>query len=396
MRLKILISTSTIMETWEAYTAIARRLLDEGQEVAILGKPDLALPEHPNLKIFTTLTEAKEFEPNIVLPLDLGAGTALQNYWESCRAHTLYKDSLGLFVQKLRSFGLSILATAGLPTVPHMVLSNSNDLLRFEARKLESAEAVWQLYPDHPQFLDPNEQGGLAVQTVEGQHLSFCCFVSDSKPGKEEEEIPAVLPPLAFMPLLGLLRRGGLQDYRGLVAQFIHSPAAMSLSKRVKAACQTIGLKGLVFLDMVYPAEGEGLAVRLYTAAPAGFMTLLMQSGILEGKFHETMLSLLKDRRFALRHNREIFWSLLVSNPLYQTNVPEVAWNSVAGLVSCPKLPLPSYDFGYLALDNQKNIPDSIWEHCPTAEVKLDLTESEEKFSKVLESLGLQEKEEVK
>jgi len=384
------------METWEAYTSIARRLLDEGQEVAILGKPELALPEHPNLQIFHTLTQAKEFEPNIVLPLDLGAGTALQNYWESCRAHTLYKDSLGLFIQKLRSFGLSILASAGLPTVPHMVLSNSNDLLRYEARKQEDPEAKWGIYPDHPHCLSASEEGGLAVQTVEGQALSFCCFVSDSKPGKDDEEIPSVLPPLAFMPLLGLLRRGGIQDYRGLVAQFVHSPAAMTLSRKVKAACQTIGLKGLVFLDMLYPADKDGLAVRLYTAAPAGFMTLLMQSGLLEGKFHETMLSLLKDRRFSLRHSREIFWSLLVSNPVYQTNVPEVAWNSVPGLVSSPRLPLPNYDFGYLALDNQKNIPDSIWEHVPSAEVKLDLAESEEKFSKVLETLELREKEEVK
>jgi len=396
MQLKILISTSTIVETWEAYTSIARRLLDEGQVVGILGKTELQLPEHPNLHIFHTLTEAKEFEPNIVLPLDHGAGTALQNYWESCRAHTLYKDALGLYLQKLRSFGLSILASAGLPTVPHMVLSNSNDLLRFEARKQEDAEAVWDLYPDHPLFLSPTEHGSLAIQTVVGQALSFCCFVSDSKPGKEDEEIPAVLPPLAFMPLTGLLRRGGVQDYRGVVAQFVHSPAAMMLSRRVKAACQTIGLKGLVFLDMVYPEKGDGMAVRLYTAAPAGFMTLLMQSGILTGKFHETMNSLLKDRRFALRHNREIFWSLLVGNPAYATNVPEVAWNSVPGLVSSPRLPIPSYEFGYLALDNQKNIPESVWEQCPTAEVKLDLTDSEEKFSKLLDTLGLCEKEEVK
>ena len=393
MQLKLLVSVSNIMETWEVYVALVRRLLDEGQIVGVLGPESLSLPEHPNLSIFHNLSQAKEFEPNVTLPLDLGAATALQHYWDNCRAHTLYKDRLGLALQQLRSFGLDMLASAGIPTVPHMVLANTNDLLRYEARKSEDSGAVWEIFPDHPQFVQPAEEGNLAVQVVEGDTLSFCFFVSDAKPGKDDGE--SVHPPLAFKPVTGLLDKGGIQDYRGLLAKFTNSGKALMLSRKVKQAAQAIGLRGLVFLDMVYPEGKSGLGVRLHTATPPGFMSMLLFSGILEGRFHEVLHSLLKDRRFELKYKDHIFASLLVGNPLYQTQSEEIPWNSVPGLVSSPKLPIPDYKIGYVTFQQDGQVPEALWDQVPTAEVKMSLSRHYEEFSALLEKLELQDSKEA-
>ena len=391
MNLKILITMSSIMPVWEPCAALVKRLLAEGQKVGVLGPTGLYLGDHENLQVFDSLSEAKDFEPNITLPLDPQAAAAIFKYWTGPKHHSLYKDELSLALNHLRSFGLSILASAGLPTVQHMVLANSNDVLRFEARKKSEMYQDWQTFHDHPLSLEPVEMGSLAVAVEDGKRLSFCILVSDSKPLKEEGEdaMPAHLPPIAFSPLRGLLRRGGVKDFRGVVAQVVKSPAAMTLSKRVKAACQSVGLKGVVFLDVLYPeGDSAGQAIRLYAQAPAGFLSLLLHSGILSGKFHETLNSLLKDKRFPLTHEEGPHVSLVVGDPSCSSearlDLPEV--------VSRPfGLPVNTYELGYLTLNGSMDIPEGIWEQHPTAEVKLDLQESLKEFSGLLKSLGLVE-----
>lgn len=373
--------------------ALTTRLLEENQKVGILAREPLSgFPEHENLQIFTTLNEAKDFEPNITLPLDAQTAVAIFNYWTDSKSHSLYKDSLSLALNQLRSFGLSVLASAGVPTVQHMVLANQNDLLRFEARKQSELYQNWQLYPDHPMALDAAETGNLAVAVEDGRRLSFCVFTSDSKPLKEEGEgaCPAHLPPIAFTYLKGLLRKGGVKDYRGVLAQVVNTPVALSLSKKVKAACQSIGLKGVVFLDMLYCGEDkDGQALRLYAQAPPGFLSLLLHSGILAGRFHETLHSLLKDRRFNLAYTPGPHVSLLVGNP-----AQSAVSLSVPGMVTPPALPVAEYALGYLTLGGRMDIPDVIWEQHPTAEVKLDLEDSLEEFSGLLKDLKLVEEAE--
>ena len=390
MKLKILITTSSVMNTWEACTALSSKLLSEGQSVGVLGPTDLRLPAHPELQVFQSLSQAKDFEPNMVLPLDVHAASALFNYWDNCKAHSLYKDKLGLALNQLRSFGLSILASAGVPTVNHMVLSNSNDLLRFEAKK-QTEPGEWELFPDHPLGVSPSDQGNLAIQKHSGKALSLCFLVSDSKAVKDEaEDAPAYLPPFAYMPVKGLLRRGGLQDYRGLVGKFVASPAAMALSRKVKAACQSVGVKGLVFLDQLYTGR-EGVASRLHSSSPPGFLSLFLHSGVLGGAVHEMLLSLLKDRRFQLKFFPELHWSLSVTNPLYQMDSAPIQEGEVPGFVAAPPLPLPNYELGYLTGVDGTDVPESLWEVCPTAEVKLDLEASRAEFVALLAELGLEE-----
>lgn len=392
MQIKILLATSSIMDTWEACTALSRKLLDENQLVGILGPEGLSQQPHDNLQIFHTLKEAQEFEPRVVLPLDAGAAGTIMNYWEDCKAHTLYKDRLGLALNQLRSFGLSILASAGLPTVNHMVLSNQNDYLRYEAKR-QAEPGEWELFIDHPLASVPEAQGNLAVQKAYGDELSMCFLVSDSKAVKGEDDgAPVCLPPLAFRPLRGLLRKGGIKDYRGLVGKFVTSPAALALSRKVKSACQSIGLKGLVFLDQIYGKEG--LAVRLHSTAPPGFLSLLLHSGLLEGPFHEIMLSLLKDRRFPLRHSAEARVGLVVGNAMYQVDRAPIEWGAVPGLVPAPSLPVPCYEMGYVTPGPGMNVPEDIWDICPTAEVKLDLGAELEEFSTLLLKLGLEKEKE--
>ncbi len=387
MQLKILVTTSSIMDTWEPLVALTSCLLKENQLVGVMGPGDLSLPEHENLQLFSTLGQAKEFEPNVVLPLDVQAAGAMFNYWENCKAHSLYKDRLGLALNQLRSFGLSLLASAGVPTVNHMVISNQNDLLRFEAKR-QSEPGDWDMFYDHPLAMAPNEQGNLAVQKAEGVELSFCFLVSDSKAVKgEEDEAPAYFPPIAFAQLKGLLRKGGRKDYRGLVGQFVSSPAALSLSRKVKAACQSIGLKGLVFLNLVY-VEGQPLATRLHSTSPPGFLSLLLYSGILTGPLHEMLLGLLKDRRFPLGHSEGMHWSLMVGNPSYASSEP-LDWSSLPEVVGSPRLPVPSYEAAYLTMGPEKNIPEGVWDICPMAEVKLDLEAEEAGFKQLLSDLGL-------
>lgn len=389
MQLKILLSMSSIMPVWEPCAALVKKLLAEGQKVGVLAPMGTYLGDHENLEVFDSLSQAKNFEPNLTLPLDPQAAAAIFNYWTGPKSHSLYKDELSLALNHLRSFGLSILASAGVPTVQHMILANSNDVLRYEARKRNEESADWQTFNDSPTYLEPAEMGNLAVAVEEGQRLSFCILVSDSKPLKEEGEdaMPAHLPPIAFTPLRGLLRKGGVKDFRGVVAQVVTNTAAMTLSKKVKAACQSIGMKGVVFLDMLYPeGDKEGQAIRLYAQAPSGFLSLLLHSGILAGKFHETLHSLLKDRRFPLAHAEGPHVSLVVGDPSCSSearlDIPDVVPRPLG-------LPVSPYELGYLTLAGSMDIPEEIWEQHPTAEVKLDLQESLEEFSQLLGSLGL-------
>lgn len=385
MQIKVLLITSTIMDTWEPLTAMTMRLLEENQLVGILGPTGLSMHPHPNLQLFTMLPDAREFQPNIVIPLDIGAAHAMLSYWGDCKAHTLYKDKLSLAVHQLRSFGLSLLSSAGIQTVNHMVLSNQNDLLRFEAKK-QSEPGEWELFADHPDARLPSEMGNLAVQKAFGESLSLCVLVNDSKAGREEGATQ--LPPIAFKPLQGLLRKGGLKDHRGLVGAFVNSPTALALSRKVKVACQSIGLKGLVFLDMLYSeSDSNGIAARLYTVAPAGFMSMLLYGEMLEGPFHETLLALLKDRRFPLRHNTATTWVRTVTNPLYQSDTSPVEWGKVPGLVSSAQLPLPCYELGY-QLGREGDF-EGLWEICPTAEVKLDIRDEAQDFNQLLDKLKL-------
>jgi len=391
LQLRILLTMSSIMSVWEPCAALVKKLLAENQKVGVLAPKGVYLGDHENLSVFDSLSQAKDFEPNITLPLDPQAAAAIFNYWTGPKSHSLYKDELSLALNHLRSFGLSILASAGIPTVQHMVIANQNDVLRFEAKKKSEMYQDWQTFHDNPLALEPAEMGNLAVAMEDGKRLSFCILVSDSKPLKEEGEdaMPAHLPPIAFSPLRGLLRKGGVQDFRGVVAQAVTSQAALTLSKRVKTACQSIGLKGIVFLDMLYPeGDSSGQAVRLYAQAPAGFLSLLLHSGILPGKFHETLNSLLKDKRFPLECAEGPHVSLMVGDPACSSDarleLPEVVSRPIG-------LPVNTYELGYLTVAGSMDIPERIWEQHPTAEVKLDLQDSLEEFSGLLKDLGLVE-----
>lgn len=399
MQLKILLVVKSAVDTVEPCTALAMKFLEENQLVGILCPTDFTMFEHDNLKLFHSLSEAKDFEPNMVLPLDPASALSMIHYWENCKARTLYKDRLGLALNQLRSYGLSLLASAGVPTVNYMVLSNANDYLRYEAKRQEEA-AVWEVFPDHPLATLPSSEdglGGIAVQRVEGDTIHLCFLVNDSKllKGDAEEEGTGYYPPIAFQPVTGLLRRGGLQDFRGIVGRFVNSKSLMALSRKVKTACQSMGIRGLVFLTQIYnEANPNGLGYSLHSTAPFGFLSMLMHSDILQGKRHEIIYSLLKDKKFSFTGSANTFFSLVVANPLYSHPSAPIGWGEVPNLVAFPQSPLPTYQMGCLTLQEGESVPDSLYEVCPTAEVKLDLEDSAKSFQEVLTRYGLIENKE--
>lgn len=146
---KFLFITSTTLAQ-ENLSVFVTRLLQEGHQVAVTGPVDLQLPEEV-IRIRSG-SEGVDWGPNVVIPMDERAAEILSQSgaFKGSKARQFCKEPLAFQMSCCRSFGLSLVAKTGMPTIPYHVLANEGDLLRLQAKMAESPDVTWHRCPDHP------------------------------------------------------------------------------------------------------------------------------------------------------------------------------------------------------------------------------------------------------
>lgn len=324
-----------------------------------------------------TMGEAQAFDPDLVHPVDHQGQIVLLESWRDSKS-LLCRTQLSTMLDERVSFGLDLLANAGVATVPYRLLANSNDLLAF--RNMPGNEE-WRLHPEH--LRDPSHPARVALRELYGETLHMVVFVSDNRPVKDEEGEDSLLPPLVLQPVVGVLQRGGVQDLRGLGGVFVDGPVARALAKKVRLAAQVCGIRGAVQVQLEMGSDGKALARSLRLAAPPDLLPLLFQSGLVQDSADTLFRRMLKDKPVRLKKSQEIHWALRIYDHLqtesrHLEGVPGVSTVPQAGYFgeqsegAAVQLLLSDL-LGWLTMRDGQEIPEALWEVCPTAQVRQGL-----------------------
>ena len=367
---RFLFVTSTVAAK-DTLQVFCWRLLQEGQEVGVMGPTGMDLPEE--VPFFTRIPDAVEYTPEVVVPLDEASIRAASNLFGK-KTRYLNKDPLAFQMASTRSFGLSLMAKAGLQTVPYHTISNHNDMLRFRAKQAES-EHPWGLFPDIPDNNFIHEDGTLGIQLLPGKPVQAAFLVS----GKH-----LCGPAFVYTPLLGLLEKGGIKDFRGMVVTHATSPILDWVGGKVRQAVSAMGAAGFVFVDMLFP-EGskKPLISKISLVPPKGFFAALFLSDLISQPVGQALYSVAKGLKFnwRLKEGAEAAWVHLITDNCPGELPDEPGFYTTSSLEQ-------SYEVGF-HVGTSSFVPDSLWEKRPTAEVKLRTEHSAQEFFQSLKELGV-------
>lgn len=365
---KFLFATTTNLAQ-ESISVFCTRLLKENQELAVMGPAGLKLPE--GVKYFSRTTEALEFAPDVVVPMDEKSIIGVKGIFQDKKPKFLNKEPLAYQVASSRSFGLSLLAKVGMKVIPYFVVANEGDILRFQAKQNESS-IPWELVRDHPdQAFAGTSDFGLGLQKIPGKIVRMAFLLS----GRH-----LVKPSFAYTFLEGLLEKGGVRDYRGLLVVPTSSPETSRIGEYVRSAFSAIGANGFVFLDLLYPEDGsEVLVSRVSLTPPQGFLCALFLSELVTQPLALALYSTAKGIQFSWQikwHTNA--WAHLLCDSTYQEGEQLPL---EPGFFEVPA----GYVLGYYA-GTHPEVPQSLWDMRPTAEVKLHSTgELDKLMSRLLE-----------
>ena len=385
MKKRFLFVTSTLAAS-EAVWVFCTRLLKEEQTLAVMGPAGMYVPE--GVQLFSRLTEAREFEPDVVVPLDEVSIRAVQGIFTEKKPKFLNREPLAYQMASSRSFGLSLLAKAGIPTVPYHVINNPGDVLRLRSKE-QNSDMPWDVFTDHPDFLVPLP-GGSALEDIPSGTIGIEDVMHDHKvqlafllSGRN-----LVKPCFAYTELRGLLARGGIQDFRGQVVIPISGPEVSKVAEQIRSAVSAIGANGFVFVDLLYD-QGKPMVSRVSLTPPKGFLAALFLSDLLQQSLAQALYSTSKGIPFKwqIKWDTQAFAHLVTdscpgapdSSDLPETNGPEFFTTPFAD---------NRYEVGY-SISCTPEVAGSLWELRPTAEVKLNSADVLEKTLSVLRELNL-------
>lgn len=383
MKKRFLFITSTTAAA-EAVWVFCTRLLQENQDVAVMGPSQLKTPE--GVEKFSRITESRDFEPDVVVPLDEVSIRAVQGIFTGeKKPKFLNREPLAYQMASSRSFGLSLLAKAGISVAPYHVINNQGDLLRFQARtsQLAEGENFWELYCDHPDFdipikgeipIEGNPLGVVGIEAPLHDHKVQLAFLMSGR--------NMVKPCFAYAELKGLLARGGVKDYRGMVVVPISGPEVSRIGDQIKVALSAIGANGFVFVDLLYN-DGKPTVSRISLTPPRGFLPALFLSGILQQPLSQALYSTSKGVPFnwQIKWNTQAFAHLITDT------------EQGPGLPDEQEFHLSSfhdyeYEVGY-SISCGPVVHDSLWDIRPTAEANLHSGLVLQETLLVLKELGL-------
>lgn len=359
-------STTAAQDTLQMFSW---RLLQEGHEIGVMGPSGINLPEE--VPFFSRIPDAVEYSPEVVIPLDEPSIRAATNIFGK-KPKFVNKDPLAYQIASTRSFGLSLMAKAGLQTVPYHTISNPNDMLRFRAKQAESEEP-WEIFPDHPDFLHPSPDGSLGIQHVPGKMVRVGYLVSGKHLCK---------PSFVYTPLLGLLEKGGLRDFRGMVVCPVSGGILESVGTKIRHAISAMGAVGFVFADLIFQGD-KPLVSRISLIPPKGFFAALLLSDLIQQSVGQALYSVAKGLSFNWRLKQDCMsWAHLITDCSTQDGLPDEP-----GFYQTSSVP-GEYEVGF-HVSTEPNVPDSLWAMRPTAEVKLRTNEIESQFVEELAGLGI-------
>ena len=337
---------------------------------------------------FSRLTESREFEPDVVVPLDEVSIRAVQGIFTEKKPKFLNREPLAYQMASSRSFGLSLLAKAGIPTVPYHVINNPGDVLRLRARE-QTSEMPWDLYADHPDFLTPLH-GGTSLADIPAGTVGIEDVMHDYKvqlaflmSGRN-----LVKPCFAYRELRGLLAKGGIQDFRGQMLVPISGPEVSRVAEQIRSAVSAIGANGFVFVDLLYD-QGKAMVSRISLTPPKGFLAALFLSDLLQQTLAQALYSTSKGIPFKW----QIKWDTQAFAHLITDTNPASPDSSPLPELSGPEFYLSSfseneYEVGY-SVSCAPRVSDSLWDVRPTAEVKLNSADVLEETLSMLKELNL-------
>lgn len=347
------------------------RLLQEGHEIGVMGPNGMNLPEQ--VQFFTRIPDAMEYAPEVIIPLDEPSIRASVNIFGK-KPKFVNKDPLAYQIASTRSFGLSLMAKAGLQTVPYYVLNNQNDMLRFRAKQAES-EVPWELFPDHPDMLHPAPDGDLGIQMVQGQTVSVGFLISGKHLCK---------PSFVYSPLLGLLEKGGIRDFRGMVVCPVSGGVLESVGTKIRHAISAMGAVGFVFVDLLFQDDAtKPLVSRISLIPPKGFFAALLLSDLIQQSVGQALYSVAKGISFNWKLKTGcLSWARLITDCSSRTEFPEEQGFYQTSSTA------EEYEVGF-HVSTETDVPDVLWELRPSAEVKLRTEELGARLLSDLAGLGI-------
>ena len=353
---KFLFITSTVLAQ-ENLSVFVTRLLQEGHQVAVTGPVDLQLPEEV-IRIRNG-TEGIDWNPNVVIPMDERAAEVLAHSgaFKGSKARQFCKEPLAFQMSCCRSFGLSLVAKTGMPTIPYHVLANEGDMLRLQAKMAETPEQAWTRCPDHPAMMYPDANGALAVPAQEGEIVRVAYLISGRN---------LVTPAFVHYPLIGLLARGGVPDWRGCVVIPTWNDKIAFIGGKVQLACSSIGASGFVFVDLLFPPgkRGKASVLNITLTPPRGFLAAVFLSGMTGFGVGEALNQVAANKEFYLRTELlQPAFAFLVTDQAGGEGFPVGE--------SWLEFPSPGYERGWHISTNAE-VSEELWDIRPTGEIKLD------------------------